>query len=121
MPLCSCSRDLDAAAQNDDRTKGATPVENDRPKRELIPIKNFPIGMVLRACPEIAMYGPGGTIGSWRDLMGAAVVVRSMLGVSPSAYQEACEVMGPENAATAIACILERGGHINSAGAISGI
>jgi replication initiation protein RepC len=39
-----------------------------------------------------------------------------MLGVSPSAYQEACEVMGPENAATAMACILERAGQINSAG-----
>lgn len=62
------------------------------------------------------MYGPGGTIGSWREMMGAAVVVRSMLGVSPSAYQEACEVMGPESAATAIACILERTGHINSPG-----
>jgi replication initiation protein RepC len=99
-----------------EKEQGAKPVDDDRPKREPIPIKNFPIGMVLRACPEIAMYGPGGTIGSWRDLMGAAVVVRSMLGVSPSAYQEACEVMGPENAATAIACILERGGHINSAG-----
>jgi replication initiation protein RepC len=48
--------------------------------------------------------------------MTAAVVVRSMLGVSPSAYQDACEIMGPENAATAIACILERSGHINSAG-----
>jgi replication initiation protein RepC len=72
--------------------------------------------MVLRACPEIAMYGPGGAIGSWREMMGAAVVVRSMLGVSPSAYQAACETMGPENAATAIACILERGGHINSPG-----
>jgi replication initiation protein RepC len=48
--------------------------------------------------------------------MGAAVVVRSMLGVSPSAYEEACAVFGPENAATIIACILERAGHINSAG-----
>jgi len=48
--------------------------------------------------------------------MAAAVVVRSMLGVSPSAYQDACEVMGPENAAATIACILERAGHINSAG-----
>jgi len=36
--------------------------------------------------------------------------------VSPSAYQDACEAMGPENAAVAIACILERAGHINSAG-----
>ena len=99
-----------------EKEQGAKPVDDDRPKHEPIPIKNFPLGMVLRACPEIAMYGPGGTIGSWRDLMGAAVVVRSMLGVSPSAYQDACEVMGPENAATAIACIHERGGHINSAG-----
>jgi replication initiation protein RepC len=72
--------------------------------------------MVLRACPDIAAYGPGGTIGNWRDMMAAAVIVRSMLGVSPSAYQDACAVMGPENAATAIACILERGGHINSPG-----
>ncbi|MGV3549349.1 plasmid replication protein RepC [Rhizobium sp.] len=96
--------------------QGAKPVGEIGPKREPIPIKNFPLGMVLKACPEMAMYGPGGTIGSWRDMMGAAVVVRSMLGVSPSAYQEACEIMGPENAATAIACILERTGHISSAG-----
>ena len=79
-------------------------------------LKVFPLAMVLRACPQIADYGPNGAIAHWRELMGAAVVVRSMLGVSPSAYQEACEVMGPENAATAMACILERAGHINSAG-----
>jgi replication initiation protein RepC len=85
-------------------------------RRTAEPIKAFPLGMVMRACPQITDYGPGGAIASWRDLMGAAVVVRSMLGVSPSAYQEACEVMGPENAAATMACILERGGHINSAG-----
>jgi replication initiation protein RepC len=49
--------------------------------------------------------------------MSAAIVVRSMLGVTPSAYQQACETMGPENAAVTMACILERSGHINSAGA----
>ncbi|KSV75601.1 hypothetical protein N185_17325 [Sinorhizobium sp. GW3] len=76
----------------------------------------FPIAMVLRACPEISLYGPDGTVKTWRDLMAAAVTVRSMLGVSPSAYQDACEVMGSEGAATTIACILERVGHINSAG-----
>ena len=85
-----------------------------RPLRE--PIKAFPLSMVLNACPEIAAYGPGGAVGSWRDLMSAAVVVRSMLGVSPSAYQDACEILGPENAAAVMACILERGGQINSAG-----
>ncbi|MBX4924540.1 plasmid replication protein RepC [Rhizobium binae] len=94
--------------------QGAKSEEEPRASRE--PPKSFPLAMVLQACPEIAAYGPGGGIGSWRDLMVAAVVVRSMLGVSPSAYQLACDIMGPENAATVIACILERGGHINSAG-----
>lgn len=79
-------------------------------------LKSFPLGLILQACPEISAYGPGGHISNWRDLMSAAVVVRSMLGVSPSAYQEAASAMGAENAATVMACILERGGHINSAG-----
>lgn len=79
-------------------------------------IKVFPIAMVLKACPAIADYGPRDGIGNWRDLMSAAVVARSMLGISPSAYQEACEAMGPENAATTIACILERANFINSPG-----
>ncbi len=79
-------------------------------------LKSFPLGLVLRACPEIAMYGPGGVISSWRDMLTAGVVVRSMLGVSASAYEEACQVMGPENAATVMACLLERSGQINSAG-----
>lgn len=85
-------------------------------KRRDEPIKAFPLGLVLRACPEIAMYGPNGMIGSWRELMSAAITVRSMLGVSPSAYQDACDIMGPEMAAAVIACIFERGGFINSAG-----
>lgn len=80
------------------------------------PPKIYPIGMVLNACPDILAYGPDGTVSSWRDLMSAAVVVRSMLGVSPSAYERACEVMGPENAAVTIACILERANEIQSAG-----
>ena len=80
------------------------------------PLKSFPIGLVMRACPEIAAYAPGGQVQSWRDLMSAAVVVRSTLGVSASAYQDACEAMGAENAAVAMAAILERAGHINSAG-----
>ena len=97
-----------------EKEQGAKPETKTEPKRE--PIKAFPLGMVLQACPEIRMYGPGGAVTSWRDLMAAAVVVRSMLGVSPSAYQDACEVMGPEQAAATIACILEKAGHINSAG-----
>lgn len=94
--------------------QGEMPSES--PKRIVEPLKAFPLSMVLRACPQIADYAAGGRIDGWRDLMGAAVMVRSMLGVSPSAYQEACEVLGAENAAVAVACILERAEHINSAG-----
>ena len=91
-------------------------IRTDRTDIDRLELKSFPLGMVLQACRQILDYGPGGAIANWRELMGAAVVVRSMLGVSPSAYQQACEVIGPENAATVMACILERAGHINSAG-----
>ncbi|MFK4770849.1 plasmid replication protein RepC [Rhizobium sp. ZW T2_16] len=78
--------------------------------------KTFPLSMVLRACPQMLDYARGGQIGNWRDFIATAVLVRSMLGVSPSAYQQASETLGQENAAVALACILERAGHINSAG-----
>ncbi|ASY61355.1 plasmid replication protein RepC [Sinorhizobium sp. CCBAU 05631] len=96
------------------KEQGANLNQTSRPTSE--PIKAFPLGMVLKACPEINDYGPGGAVGSWRDLMSAAVVVRSTLGVSPSAYQDAGEVMGQANAAVAVACILERAGHIKNPG-----
>ncbi|MDQ0458329.1 plasmid replication protein RepC [Rhizobium paknamense] len=104
---------------HDLESSGYENMRPESPKPE--PIKQrqpetYPLSMVLKACPQIGDYGPGGAVGSWRDLMAAAVVVRSMLGVSPSAYQEACEAMGPERAAITIAAILERAGHINSAG-----
>ncbi|CCM78655.1 plasmid replication protein RepC [Rhizobium mesoamericanum] len=87
-----------------------------RPANDSGGLKSFPLGLVLQACPDMASYGPGGSIANWRDMMAAAVVVRGMLGVSASAYEEAAAAMGPENAATVMAYILERGGHINSAG-----
>ncbi len=88
------------------------------PKREIRQVeeaKFVPIGLVRQACPQIDAYTKQG-IASWSDLMAAAVVVRGMLGVSPSAYEEACDILGQENAAVAIACILERADQINSAG-----
>ena len=97
-----------------EKEQGAKPSKSGGSNRETL--KAFPLGVVLKACPQIIDYGPAGVVGGWHDLMSAAIVARSMLGVSPSAYQEACETMGPENAAVAIACILERAGHINSAG-----
>ncbi len=79
------------------------------------PPKTYHLGLVLKACAEISDYAPGG-IANWRDLMVTAAQVRGYLGVSPSAYEDACHVMGQETAAIVIACILQRAQHINSAG-----
>jgi replication initiation protein RepC len=70
---------------------------------------------VLKACPEIADHAVDG-IANWRDLMSTAAQVRGYLGISRSAYEDACHVMGQETAAVVIACILQRAQHINSAG-----
>ncbi|MER8563671.1 plasmid replication protein RepC [Mesorhizobium sp. M0578] len=86
-----------------------------QPRTRTEPSKTYPLGIVLKACPEIADYAVDG-IGNWRDLMVTAVQVRGYLGVSPSAYEDACHAMGQETAAMVIACILQRAQHINSAG-----
>ena len=86
------------------------------PTRLVETLKSFPLELVLQAAPQIIDYAPNGRISSWRDLMSAAVVIRTMLGVSPTAYRDACVVMGQENTATVMACILERAGEIKSPG-----
>ncbi|QPB24010.1 plasmid replication protein RepC [Rhizobium sp. 007] len=76
----------------------------------------FPLSLVLQACPEVRSYGPAGTIRTWQDLIAAGAIVSSMLHISPSAYRDACRVMGPQAASAVLACIFERSGTINSAG-----
>ena len=91
-----------------------TAEENDNlrslPKREL------PLGIVLDACKDWRELAKGGEIRSWRDFLAAAEVARPFLGVSPSAWQEACDVLGERDAAIVLAAILQRGDHINSPG-----
>ena len=83
--------------------------QQDRPQR------SFPLPMVLDACPDIAEHAPNG-INSWRDMMATAALVRPWLGISPSAWEEAIEAFGPEDAAVVLAAILQRSSLINSAG-----
>ena len=79
------------------------------------PDKTYPLGMVLSACPDIVDYAKGG-IANWRDFLATAAVVRPMLGISPSAWEEAQMVMGDTQAAIVIACLLQRSSEIQSAG-----
>ena len=69
--------------------------------------RTYPLGMVLSACPDIVDYAKGG-IANWRDFLATAAVVRPMLGISPSAWEEARTVMGEAEAAVVVACLLQR-------------
>ncbi|VTZ51201.1 putative replication protein C [Methylocella tundrae] len=75
----------------------------------------FPLAMVLDACPDIVEQAPEG-IKSWRDLNATAERVRPWIGVSPSAWEEANDILGPTDAAIVLAAILQRGDAIASAG-----
>ncbi|MPR06189.1 plasmid replication protein RepC [Microvirga tunisiensis] len=82
------------------------------------PVRTFPLSLVLKACPDIAMYTRGGEgIRTWRALSEAAALVRPILGISPSAWAEACDAMGHDNAAITLAAILQRAEAIRSPGA----
>jgi replication initiation protein RepC len=92
----------------------ATP-DPEAPKQS---VRAFPLGLVLKACPDIAMYTRGGEgIATWRAFSDAANVIRPILGISPSAWAEACEAMGHDNAAITLAAILQRAEAIRSPGA----
>ncbi len=73
------------------------------------------LGLVLKACPDIADYAVT-PIRSWRDLADAAHAVRPMLGISPSAWEEAKREMGEVEASVTLAAILQRSAEIRSAG-----
>jgi len=79
------------------------------------PPTGYPLGLVLRACPDIADYARSG-IATWEDLVQTANLVRAALGVSPDAWFQACQTMGDIDAAIVVAAILQRSDHITSAG-----
>jgi len=85
------------------------------PKTPAATERTYPLGMVLSACPDIVDYARG-RIANWRDFLATAAVVRPMLGISPSAWEEARTVMGEAEAAVVVACLLQRSSTIQSAG-----
>jgi len=85
------------------------------PSPAIPPKPSLPLGMVIDACPDILDYAKDG-VRNWRDLLATAAVVRTMLGISPSAWEEAQLVMGEVNAAIVVAAILQRAAKINSPG-----
>ena len=76
---------------------------------------SVPLDRLLSACPQIRDYARDG-IANWRDLLATANLVRSMLGVSPDAWEKARQAMGEHQAGAVIACMLERAEAIRSPG-----
>ena len=85
------------------------------PEAKRSPQRPFPLSMVLQACPDFAMFARHG-IASWRDFVSVAETVRGAFGISPSAWAEATDVMGAEEACVALAAIVQRSAMIKSPG-----
>ncbi len=78
--------------------------------------RELPLALVLDACEAWRDLAKGGSIRNWRDFLAIAETARSMLGVSPSAWREAAEVMGDKQAAITLAAIYQRGEAVVSPG-----
>ena len=90
-----------------DGTDEPVSVDNNLPR--------IPLGLVLAACSEYRTYAER-PVHHWHDLVRVADVIRPMMGVSPSAWEEAKQYMGPEEASVVILAMLERFGDIRSPG-----
>ena len=76
---------------------------------------NVPLGLVLQTCVSFRDYAQG-PVRHWHQLVRAAEVVRPMMGISPSAWDDAVQAMGPEEAAVVLVAMLERFDEIKSPG-----
>ena len=83
------------------------------PKDNRLP--RIPLGLVLAACSEYQTYAES-PVRHWHDLVRVADVIRPMMGISPSAWDDAKRYMGPEEAAVVIVAMLERFADIHSPG-----
>ena len=75
----------------------------------------IPLPLIVKACPKAELFSQR-TIRSWYDLISAAEILRPQLGISPNAWDEAQEAMGPQNAAVCVLAMLERADQINNPG-----
>lgn len=78
-------------------------------------LPNIPLGLVLASCNEFHTYAPN-KVRHWHDLVRVADVVRPMMGISISAWDEAKRHMGPEEAAVVVVAMLDRFAEIRSPG-----
>ncbi|MCO4318122.1 replication initiation protein RepC [Phyllobacterium sp. 21LDTY02-6] len=93
-------RPLSVAANVDANHDKPAPVE--KPLHQA-----FSLDTVMRACPEIADYSLR-EITNWQQFYALAGQVKAYLGISPKAYGKSLGVLGHQNTAIIIACMLQR-------------
>jgi len=89
-----------AEASHADRQDNAAPV---------------PVRLLAETCPDFVDYARHG-LRTARDVTDTAAIVRPLLGVSPSAWDDACAAMGPGPASVTLALLLQRGSAIRNPG-----
>ena len=82
-----------------------------------LPRRELPLGIVLDACPNMLwLVKGGGGIRNWREFLAVAETARPVLGISPSAWEEAQVAMGEQQAAITLAAIHQKSDQIKSPG-----
>lgn len=82
-----------------------------------LPKRDLPLHTVLEACPKVRWLSKGDAeIRNWRDFMAVIAVGRPVLGISPSAWNDACEAMGEREAAIVLAAVYQKQDAIRSPG-----
>lgn len=74
-----------------------------------------PLGIVMEACPDVHPYLD--RLRGWDDFIEGMCRVAPMTGIDTRTWGDACRIMGPENAATTVAIIVQRIGTITKPGA----
>ncbi len=107
--LESCFRKA-AGGNSEPKVKDPVPAET-----EPNAAQGLPLGLVLRAIPEALQYSTD-PVRSFEDLFRLGSSLRGMIGISPSAWSDAVEVMGRSTAGLTICCLVERIHEIRSPG-----
>lgn len=75
----------------------------------------IPVRLIVEACPDFGDYASD-NIRTVRDVIATATLIRPLLGVSPSAWEDACTVMGEGQASATLAAILQKGDAVKNPG-----
>ncbi|QFT95184.1 hypothetical protein FIU86_20205 (plasmid) [Roseovarius sp. THAF9] len=114
------SIDLEPALEKSGAAAGAPDVDTNEPvadvdEQDTRHLPKIPLHLVIAACPSLKTFYQG-EVRHWHQLFDAACHVRPAMGISASAWEEAQQFMGPEQASIVVAAMLERFADIRSPG-----